>query len=144
VSWRRRPSSGATSSSPSTTIDEALQVTKLERAPLELAKAAAAKSLGQLHMKEEGKAQDTSAESSKRHREERCRRNRGNKKEEAFAVTAAPANGKPGFKGKCYTCGLEGHFKADCPPKPKDGVTSGHKLGAVCNLCHKRDSPTKR
>jgi hypothetical protein len=46
-------------------IDEALQTRELERAPLELAKAAAAKSLGQLHLKEEGKAQDTGAGSSK-------------------------------------------------------------------------------
>jgi hypothetical protein len=86
-------------------INETLQVRELERAPLELAKAAAAKSLGQLQVKEEGKVQDNSAGSSKRPREERRRRNRGHKKEEAFAVTAAPANGKSGFKGKCYTCG---------------------------------------
>jgi hypothetical protein len=110
-------------------IDEALQVRDLERAPLELAKAAAAKSLGQLQMKEEGKAQDNSARSSKRPREERRRRNRGNKKEEAFAVTAVPANGKSGFKGKCYTCGQEGHVKADCFQKPKDGATLGRKPG---------------
>jgi hypothetical protein len=110
---------------------------------LELAKAAAAKSLGQLQLKEEGKAQDSSAGSSKRPREERRRRNRGNKKEEAFAVTAAPANGKSGFKGKCYTCGQEGHVKADCSQKPKDGATSGRKPGAVCNFCHKRDSHTE-
>jgi hypothetical protein len=124
-------------------IDEALQTRELERAPLELAKAAAAKGLGQLHLKEEGKAQDTGAGSSKRPREERRRRNRGNKREEAFAVTAAPANGKPGFKGKCYTCGQEGHVKVDCPQKPKDGATSGRKRGAVCNFCHKRDSHTE-
>jgi hypothetical protein len=124
-------------------IDEALQTRELERAPLELAKAAAAKSLGQLHLKEEGKAQDTDAGSLKRPREERRRRNRGNKKEEAFAVTAAPANGKPGFKGKCYTCGQEGHVKVDCPQKPKDGATSGRKPGAVCNFCHKRDFHTE-
>jgi hypothetical protein len=37
-------------------IDEALQTRELERAPLKLAKAAAAKGLGQLHLKEEGKA----------------------------------------------------------------------------------------
>jgi hypothetical protein len=84
-------------------IDKALQTRELERAPLELAKAAAAKGVGQLHLKEEGKAQESGAGSSKRPREERRRWNRGNKKEEAFAVTAAPANGKPGFKGKCYT-----------------------------------------
>jgi hypothetical protein len=124
-------------------IDEALQTRELERAPLELAKAAAAKGLGQLHLKEEGKAQDTGAGSSKRPREERRRRNRGNKKEEAFAVTAAPANGKPGFKGKCYTCGQEGHVKVDCPQKPKDGATLGRKPGAVCTFCHKRDSHTE-
>jgi hypothetical protein len=125
-------------------IDEVLQVNELERAPLELAKAAAAKSLGQLHLKEEGKAHDNSgAGSSKRPREERRRRNKGNKKEEAFAVTAAPANGKPRFKGKCYTCNQEGHVKADCPQKPKDGATSGRKQGAVCNFCHKRDSHTE-
>jgi hypothetical protein len=124
-------------------IDEALQTRELERAPLELAKAAAAKGLGQLHMKEEGKAQATGAGSSKRPREERRRRNRGNKREEAFAVTAAPANGKPEFKGKCYTCGQEGHVKVDCPQKPKDGATSGRKPGAVCNFCHKRDSHTE-
>jgi hypothetical protein len=124
-------------------IDEALQVRELERAPLELAKAAAAKSLGQLHLKEEGKAHDnSSAGSSKRPREERRRRNKG-KKEEAFAVTTAPANGKPGFKGKCYTCGQEGHVKADCPQKPKDGATLGRKPGAICNFCHKRDSDTE-
>jgi hypothetical protein len=103
-------------------IDEALQVGELERAPLELAKAAAAKSLRQLQMREKGKAQDNSAGSSKRPREERRWRNRGNKKEEAFAVTAAPANGKSGFKGKCYICGQEGHVKADCSQKPKDGA----------------------
>jgi hypothetical protein len=124
-------------------IDEALQTRELERAPLELAKAAAAKGVGHLNLKEEGKAQDSSAGSSKRPREERRRRNRGNKKEEAFAVTAAPANGKPGFKGKCYTCGQEGHVKADCSQKPKDGATLGRKPGAVCNFCHKRDSHTK-
>jgi hypothetical protein len=124
-------------------IDEALQVRELERAPLELAKAAAAKGLGQLQMKEEGKVQDNSVGSSKRPREERRWRNRGNKKEEAFAVTAAPANGKSGFKGKCYTCVQEGHVKADCSQKPKDGATSGRKPGAVCNFCHKRDSHTK-
>jgi hypothetical protein len=124
-------------------IDEALQTRELERASLELAKAAAAKGLGQLHLKEEGKAQDTGAGSSKRPREERRRRNRGNKKEEAFAVSAAPANGKPGFKGKCYTCGQEGHVKVDCPQKPKDGATSGRKPGAVCNFCLKRDSHTE-
>jgi hypothetical protein len=131
-------------------IDEALQTRELERAPLELAKAAAAKSLGQLQLKEEGKAQDTGAESSntgaessKRPKEERRRRNRGNKREEAFAVTATPANGKPGFKGKCYTCGQEGHDKVDCPQKPKDGATSGREPGAVCNFCHKRDSHTE-
>jgi hypothetical protein len=124
-------------------IDEALQVGELERAPLELAKAAAAKSLGQLHLKEESKAQNSSAGSSKRPREERRRRNKGNKKEEAFAVTAAPANGKSGFKGKCYTCGQEGHGKADCSQKPKDGATSGRKPEAVCNFCHKRDSHTE-
>jgi hypothetical protein len=62
-------------------IDEALQVRELERAPLELAKAAAAKSLGQLHVKEEGKAQNSSAGSSKRPREDCRRRNKGNKKE---------------------------------------------------------------
>jgi hypothetical protein len=94
-------------------------------------------------MKEEGKAQDNSAGSSKRPREERRRRNRDNKKEEAFAVTTAPANGKSGFKGKCYTCGQEGHVKADCSQKPKDGATSGRKPGAVCNFCHKRDSHTE-
>jgi hypothetical protein len=110
---------------------------------LELAKAAAAKSLGQLQVKEEGKAQDNSAGSSKRPREERRRRNRGNKREEAFAVTAAPANGKSGFKGKCYTCGQEGHVKADCFHKPKAGATSGRKPGAVSNFCHKRDSHTE-
>jgi hypothetical protein len=81
-------------------IDEALQVRELERAPLELAKAAASKGVGQLNLKEEGKAQDPGNGSSKRPREERRWRNRGNKKEEAFAVTAAPANGKSGFKGK--------------------------------------------
>jgi hypothetical protein len=124
-------------------IDEALQTRELERAPLKLAKAAAAKGLGQLHLKEEGKAQDSGAGSSKRPREERRRRNRGNKKEEAFAVTAAPANGKAGFKGKCYPCGQEGHVKADCSQKPKDGATSGRKPGAVCNFCHKRDSHTR-
>jgi hypothetical protein len=124
-------------------IDEALQTRELERAPLELAKAAAAKSLGQLHLKQEGKAQDTGAGSLKRPREERRRRNRGNKREEAFAVTAAPASGKPGFKCKCYTCGQEGHVKVDCPQKPKDGATSGRKPGAVCNFCHKRDSHTE-
>jgi hypothetical protein len=123
-------------------IDEALQVRKLERAPLKLAKAAAAKSLGQLQMKEEGKAQNNSAGTSKRPRERR-RRNRGNKKEEAFAVTAAPANGKSGLKGKCYTCGQEGHVKVDCSQKPKDGAASGRKPGAVCNFCHKRDSHTE-
>jgi hypothetical protein len=105
-------------------IDEALQTRELE-----LAKAAAAKSLGQLHLKEEGKAQDTGAGSSKRPREERRRRNRGNKREEAFAVTAAPANGKPGFKGKCYTCGQEGHVKVDCPQKPKMGRLRGASRG---------------
>jgi hypothetical protein len=110
---------------------------------LELAKAAAAKGVGHLNLKEEGKAQDSSAESSKRPREERRRRNRGNKKEEAFAVTAAPANGKPGFKGKCYTCGQEGHVKVDCPQKPKDGATSVRKPEAVCGFCHKRDSHTE-
>jgi hypothetical protein len=110
---------------------------------LELAKAAAAKSLGQLHLKEEGKAHDTGAGSSKRPREERRRRNRGNKREEAFAFTAAPASGKPGFKGKCYTCGQEGHVKVDCPQKPKDEATLGRKPGAVCNFCHKRDSHTE-
>jgi hypothetical protein len=120
------------------TIDEALQ---LEPAPLELAKAAAAKSLRQLQLKEEGKAQDNSAGSSKRPREERRWRNMGNKKEEVFAVT--PANGKSGFKGKCYTYGQEGHVKADCSQKPKDGATLGRKPGAVCNFCHKRDSHTK-
>jgi hypothetical protein len=125
------------------TIDEALQVRELERAQTELAKAAAAKSLGQLQLKEEGKAQDNSAGSSKRPREERRRRNRGNKKKEAFAVTAAPANGRSGFKGKCYTYGQEGHVKADCSQKPKDGATSGRKPGAVCNFCHKRDSHTE-
>jgi hypothetical protein len=97
--------------------------------------------LGQLHLKEEGKAQDSGAGSSKRPREERRRRNRGNKREEAFAVIAAPANGKPGFKGNCYTCGQEGHVKVDCPQKPKDGATSGRKPGAVCSFCDKRDSP---
>jgi hypothetical protein len=86
-------------------INEALQVRELERAPLELAMAATAKSLGQLQVKEEGKVQDNSAGSSKRPRKKRRWRNRGHKKEEAFAVTAAPANGKSGFKGKCYTCG---------------------------------------
>jgi hypothetical protein len=124
-------------------IDEALQVKKLERAPLKLAKATAAKSLGQLHLKEESKVQDNSAGSSKRPREERRRRNKGHKKEEAFAVTAAPANGKPGFKGKCYTCGQEGHVKADCSQKSKDGATLGRKSGAVCNFCHKRNSHTE-
>jgi hypothetical protein len=125
-------------------INEALQVRELERAPLELAKAAAAKSLGQLHLKEEGKAHDNNgAGSSKRPREERRRRNKGNKKEEAFAVTAVPANGKPRFKGKCYTCNQEGHVKADCPQKPRDGATLGRKPGAVCNFCHKRDSHTE-
>jgi hypothetical protein len=124
-------------------IDEALQVRELKRAPLELAKAAAAKSLGQLHLKEEGKVQDNSAGFSKRSKEERRRRNRGHKKEEAFAVTADPANGKPGFKGKCYTCGQERHVKANCFQKPKDGVTSGRKPGAVCNFCHKRDTHTE-
>jgi hypothetical protein len=124
-------------------IDEALQVRELERAPLELAKATAAKSLGQLQLKEEGKAQDNSAGSSKRPREERRRRNRGNKKKEVFAVTAAPANGKFGFKGKCYTCGQEGHVKANCSQKQKDGATSGRKPGAVCNFFHKRDSHTE-
>jgi hypothetical protein len=103
----------------------------------------AAKSLGQLQLKEEGKAQDNSAGSSKRPREERRRRNRGNKKEEAFAVTAAPANGKSGFKGKCYTCGQEGHVKADCSQKLKDGATSGRQRGVVCNFCQKR-TPTRR
>jgi hypothetical protein len=121
-------------------IDEALQVRELERAPLELAKAAAAKSLGQLQLKEEGKAQDNSARSSKRPREERRRQNRGNKREEAFAVTAAPANGKSGFKGKCYTYGQEGHVKAGFSQKPKDGAMSGRKLGTVCSFCHKWDS----
>jgi hypothetical protein len=110
---------------------------------LELAKAAAAKSSGQLQMKEEGKAQDNSAESLKRPRKERRRRNRGNKKEEAFAVTAAPANLKFGFKGKCCICGQEGHIKAECSQKPKDGATSGRKPGAVCNFCHKRESHTE-
>jgi hypothetical protein len=124
-------------------IDEALQVRELERAPLERAKAAAAKSLGQLQIKEEGKVQDSSAGSSKRPREERRWRNRSNKKEEAFAVTAAPANGKSGFKGKCYTCGQEGHVKADRSQKPKNGATSGRKPGAVCTFCHKRDSHTE-
>jgi hypothetical protein len=124
-------------------IDEALQVRKLERVPLELAKAAAAKRFGHLQLKEKGKAQDSSAGSSKRPKEERHRRNRGNKKEDAFAVTAAPVNGKSGFKGKCYTCGQEGHVKADCSQKPKDGATSGRKPGAVCNFCHKRDSYTE-
>jgi hypothetical protein len=110
---------------------------------LELAKAAAAKSLGQLQVKKEGKAQDNIAGSSKRPREERRRRNRGNKKEEAFAVTATLANGKFRFKGKCYTCGQEGHVKADCSQKPKDGATSGRKPGAVCSFCHKRNSQTE-
>jgi hypothetical protein len=96
-----------------------------------------------LQVNQEGKAQDSSAGFSKRPREERRRRNRGNKKEETFAVTAAPANGKPGFKGKCYTCGQEGHVKANCSQKPKDGATSGRKPGAVCNFCHKRDSHTE-
>jgi hypothetical protein len=105
-------------------IDETLQTRKLERAPLELAKAAAAKGVGQLHLKEEGKAQESGAGSSKRPREDRRRRNRANKKEEAFAVTAAPANGKPLFKGKCYTSGQERHVKADCAQKPKEGATS--------------------
>jgi hypothetical protein len=121
-------------------INEALQVKELERAPLEPAKAAATKSLGQLHLKDDGKVQNTSAGSSKRPTEERRRRNRGNKKREAFAVTAAPANSKPGFMGKCYICGQEGHVKDDCPQKPKDGATSGRKPGAVCNFCHKRVS----
>jgi hypothetical protein len=95
-------------------------------------------------LKEEGKAQDNNAGSSKRPTEERRRRNRGNKKEEAFAVTAAPvANGKSRFKGKCYTCGQEGHVKANCSQNPKHGATSGHKPGAVCNFCHKRDSHTE-
>jgi hypothetical protein len=124
-------------------IDEALQTRELERAPLELAKAAAAKGVGQLHLKEEGKARDSGAGSSKRPREERRWRNRGNKREEAFAVTAAPANGKPGFKGKCYTCGQERHVKADCAKKPKEGATSGRKPGAVCTFCHKKDSHTE-
>jgi hypothetical protein len=117
-------------------IDEALQ-------NRELAKEAAAKSLGQLQIKEKGKTQDNSARSSKRPREERRRRNRGNMKEEVFAVTAAPANGKSQFKGKCYTCGQVGHIKADCSQKSKDGATSGRKPGAVCNFCHKRDSHTE-
>jgi hypothetical protein len=125
-------------------IDEALQVRELKRAPLELAKAAAARSSGQLQLKEEGKAQDNSAGSSKRLREKRRRQNRGNKMEEAFAVTAAPANGKPGFKGKCYTCGQEGHVKDDCSQKPKDGATSRRKPGAVCNFCHRSGTPTRR
>jgi hypothetical protein len=42
-------------------IDEALQTRELERAPLELAKAAAAKGVGQLHLKEEGKPHDSAA-----------------------------------------------------------------------------------
>jgi hypothetical protein len=124
-------------------IDEALQVRELERAPLELAKATAAKSLGQLQMKEEGKAQDNSAGSSKRPREQGRRQNRSNKKEEAFAVTAAPANGKSGFKGKRYTCGQKGHVKADCSQKPKDGATLGRKPGAVCNSVTS-ETPTQR
>jgi hypothetical protein len=97
----------------------------------------------QPQVKEEGKAQDNSAGTSKRPKEERRWRNRGNKKEEASAVTAAPANGKSGFKGKCYTCGQEGHVKAYCSQKPKDGATLGRKPGAVCNFSHKRDSHTK-
>jgi hypothetical protein len=74
-------------------IDKALQVRELERAPLELAKAAAAKNLGQLHLKKEGKAQETTAGFSKRPGEERRLWNRGNKKWEAFTVTATPTNG---------------------------------------------------
>jgi hypothetical protein len=113
-------------------INEALQTRELEGAPLELAiKAAAAKGVGQLQLKEEGKAHDSGAGSSKRPREERRRRNKGKKKEEVFAVTAASASGKPrGFKGKCYTCGQEGHVKADCAQKPKEGATLRRKPGA--------------
>jgi hypothetical protein len=58
-------------------IDEALQTRELERAPLELVKSAAAKGVGHLNLKEESKAQDSGAGSSKRPGEERRRRNRG-------------------------------------------------------------------
>jgi hypothetical protein len=111
-------------------IDEALQVRELERAPLELAKAAAATSLGQLQLKEKGKAQDNSAGSSKRPWEERRWRNRGNKKEEAFAVTAVPANDNgPDSRASATSVVRRGTSRLTAPRSQKTGRRRGVSQG---------------
>jgi hypothetical protein len=113
-------------------IEEALRVSKLELAPLALAKIA--KGVQQLTV--ESKPRESAPVGEKRPRETRKeRRQRGKEQEkgqekgQAYAMTALVAVNKPAFSGNCHNCGKPGHMKVNCTKKKPAG--SGRKPGAV-------------
>jgi hypothetical protein len=110
-------------------IDEALQTRELERAPLELAKAAAAKGVGQLHLKEEGKAQDSGAGSSKRPVRSVVGGTGATRERRPLRSPPPPPTASPGSRASATPAARRGMSRLTAPRNQKTGRLRGESRG---------------